>query len=72
MSDESMEEVPGSCSDPNVIMVYQCDEMFQNLSDINSLRLEERAISDTDFHILELDCWVGKVRNTCCQLVKLA
>jgi hypothetical protein len=63
MLHEAVEEIPRAYADSNMIVVDEAHELFQNLWNIPGLILKKRAISDTYFHILELDRRVSKRGN---------
>jgi hypothetical protein len=54
----SLEQIPGFGLDLHNWMVDKLEEIFQHSGNVLSMLLKERAVPNTDVHVVKLRCWM--------------
>ena len=64
MFDKSMEQIPGAGFNSDMRVVNKANELFKDRLDEINLIFKERAVSNDDLHVLQLDCRMCECCNT--------
>lgn len=63
--DESVKQVPRPSLDTHMVVVDQSHEILQDLGDVLGMGLKNSTVSDADFHVLEKNCRMREVCDSC-------